>query len=497
MSIKFNDQLLLWGLGVIQPASPGEVIGLLRLVYPDVEQWPDKKMLGDIFENWLENRIIIRLNKKYQLYSLTAKANHLMDENLRRQRDKARVTLLRATYDASLRKSEVVDQDLDGESSSSEVSFTTKEGSLPVNSGAEPSRTEPTRLISRVYWERVAEQLNFRVGFDFHSSDIPYYHFRYCSFPTLKLLQEASPDSPLERDMSLTQLALAIGVSPRLLSSFTHKPENHYRTFSIGKRGGGQRDIASPRFFLKTIQYWIKSYVLCHLAIHESCHAYLRGKSIITNAYSHVGKAFVANIDIENFFGSISRDHVFRLLRKNDIGEKLSGAVANLVTYEGHVPQGAPTSPAISNALLFDFDEAITNYCVTSNLSYTRYADDMTISGDTRGSIESAIEKCSVLLSNYKLKLKKEKTRIASHQSSQRVTGLVVNEKIQPPREYQRRIRSMFHNAYLYPEQYLERINELRGHLSYLSSFDILKGTRHLYRYQMVLKKLVAVANKK
>jgi len=493
MSLKFNDQLLFWGLGVIQPASPGEIIEFLKLVYPDVEQWPDKKILANIFNNWLDRRYVIRLNKKYQLYSLTAFGNQRMDVKLRRQRDKARITLLRAAYDASLRRSEDVEQESDGVSPSSDVSSTTQEGSRPVKSGSEPSQTQSTRLRSRFYWSRVSEQLNFKVGLDFHSSDLPSYRFRYCSFPSLSSLQQASAEKPLERDMSLSQLALAIGVSPRLLTSFTHKAENHYRTFSIGKKGGGEREIASPRFFLKTIQYWIKSYILCHLDIHEACHAYLQGKSIISNAEQHVGKPFVANIDIEDFFGSITRDHVFRLLRKNEIGEKLSGVVANLVTYEGCVPQGAPTSPDISNALLYDFDDAMSEYCEQSGLSCSRYADDITISGNDRGAIVSAISRCATLLEGHSLKLKDEKTRISSNRASQRVTGVVVNEKLQPPREYQRRVRALFHNANKIPDQYIKRIEELRGHLSYLSSFDTLKDSRHLRRYQMVLAKLKAL----
>ncbi len=495
MSIKFNDQLLLWGLGVIQPASPGEIIGFLQLVYPAVEQWPENKVLGDIFNNWLEKQYVIRLNKKYELYSLTTSANHRMDVKLRRQRDKARITLLRAAYDASLNESEEVEQDLDGVSPSSEVSSTTQEGSRPVKSGSEPSQTQSTRLRSRFYWSRVSEQLNFKVGLDFHSSDIPHYHFRYCSFPTLSLLQQASADSPLERDMSLSQLALAIGVSPRLLTSFTHKAENHYRIFRIGKKGGGEREIASPRFFLKTIQYWIKSYILCHLKVHDSCHAYLRGRSIITNAEEHVNKKFVANIDIENYFGSISRDHVFRLLRKNEIGEKLAATVASLVTLDGRLPQGAPTSPDVSNAFLFEFDDVVNKIAEKANLKYTRYADDLTISGDSKDAIEAVIKKCRELLGDYGLALKDEKTRMASKKASQRVTGLVVNEKIQPPREFQRRVRAIYHNASLYPEQFTDREDELRGFLSYLLSFDALKGSKHLSRYKKIISKVGAVKN--
>jgi retron-type reverse transcriptase len=290
--------------------------------------------------------------------------------------------------------------------------------------------------------------------------------------------------------MSLTQLALAIGVSPRLLTSFTHKAVNHYRFFSIGKKGGGEREIASPRFFLKTIQYWIKSYVLCHLKTHESCHAYLRGKSIISNAEEHVGKRYVANIDIENYFGSISRNHVFRLLRKNGIGEKLSNTVADIVTLDGVLPQGAPTSPDISNAFLLEVDDKLTKLSEGYNLKYTRYADDMTISGNSRVDIQSVIRRCSILLAGYGLKLKAGKTRIASNKASQKVTGLVVNEKIQPPKEFRRKVRAIFHNANSSPEHFIDRIEELRGYHSYLMAFVVLKDSRHLRRYRMTIKKV-------
>ena len=293
--------------------------------------------------------------------------------------------------------------------------------------------------------------------------------------------------------MSLTHLALAIGVSPRLLTSFTHKAVNHYRFFSIGKKGGGEREIASPRFFLKTIQYWIKSYVLCHLKTHESCHAYLRGRSIISNAEDHVGKKFVANVDIENYFGSINRNHVFRLLRKNGIGEKLSNTVADIVTLDGVLPQGAPTSPDISNAFLLEVDDKLTKLSEGYNLKYTRYADDMTISGNSRGDIQSVIRRCSILLAEYGLKLKAEKTRIASDKTSQRVTGLLVNEKIQPPKEFRKKVRAIFHNASKHPEHFVDRLDELRGYHSYLISFDVLKESRHLRRYKIVISKIKSI----
>ncbi|MBL7556537.1 MAG: retron St85 family RNA-directed DNA polymerase [Bdellovibrionaceae bacterium] len=494
MSIKFNDQLLFYGLGVIQPATPFEVIEFLRLIYPDITQWPDEEMLNQTFSEWLRLHYVIILNKEYHLLSLTSVANLRMDWKLRKLRDKARLTLLRELYDASLNRSEVAKQDLDGDSPSSESSTISQEGTRPVNSGSAPSRLTSTRHSPRIYWPRVVEQLNFKVGLGSQTSDIPFYRFRYCSFPNLRLLQEASSDSPLERDMSLSQLALAIGISPRLLTSFIHKPGNHYRFFDISKKGGGKRQIASPRFFLKTVQYWIKSYILCHLKIHDSCHAYLVDKSIITNAEKHVGKEFLANIDIEDFFGSIKTDHVFQLLRKNEIGERLSRVVAHLITLDGKLPQGVPTSPTISNAFLYEFDNSLTKISREAGLEYSRYADDITISGSSRLAIESVISKCRTLLLGYGLKLNENKTRIATSHSSQRVTGLVVNEKIQPPREFQRRVRAIFHRVNKKPEIYIERISELRGYYSYLSSFNAIKDSRHLQRYRMVINKLKAVA---
>ncbi len=492
MSIRFNDKLMLWGLGVIQPATAMEVIAFLRLVYPDVETWPDEELLEGIIRDWIARRYIVEINKKYGIYSLTTTGNQAMDYRLRMHRDKARVILLRSVYDASLKKSEVVVQDLDGVAPSSEARTVIQEGSRPVNSGSEPSRLESTRLRARIYWPRVSEQLGIKVGLEYHASDIPSFKYRYYSFPTLSAIKSASNDISDTQDLSIVQLGLCIGISPRLLTSFTHKPENHYRTFHIEKKSGGEREISSPRFFLKSVQYWIKTYILPQLKIHSSCHAFLIGKSIISNASLHLQKSYVGNIDIDSFFGSITKDMIIELLKVNGYGPRLSTSIANLVTYKGVLPQGAPTSPSISNAILYEFDQDISQISRKKNLVYTRYADDITISGNSREDILSVIEECSIKLRSLGMALNENKTRIASSRSSQIVTGLVVNEKIQPPRKLLRKIRAMFHNAHNHPAQYSGRIAQLNGYLSYLRSFDALEGSKHLSRYQSTLRKLQA-----
>ncbi|MDF1589223.1 MAG: retron St85 family RNA-directed DNA polymerase [Gammaproteobacteria bacterium] len=486
MRNTFNSHLFLWGLGVIQPATTEEVIAFLHMIYVDVNQWPHGDELKSLEDSLLKLDYIYPVHKKLRLYSLTSQANNNLDVKIRRQRDKARITLLNVAYDASLTSSGAVVQELDGDSPSLDTRSTTQE--------ARPKRSADTsplisRTIGRTFWPRVVEQLNLQVGLDYHPSD-PF--FKYCSFPNLRTIHLASDSQSQEKDMTLSELALCIGVTPRLLTSFIHKPENHYRTFTIGKKDGGDRVISSPRFFLKTIQYWIKSYFLGYLKVHDCCHAFEKGRSIISNAENHVGKNYVANIDIENYFGSITKDHVYQLLINNNFGQNLGSAISRLVTLDDSLPQGAPTSPVISNAFLYDFDEKLFEASCEKKLSYTRYADDITISGDSRESIIEIIQLCSKLLRSFGLRLKDKKTRIASRGGSQRVTGLVVNEKIQPPRVYQRKVRSIFHNANNHPDQYFERLSELQGHLSYLSSFVVLKDSRALRRYKMVIQKIIS-----
>jgi len=492
MRNRFNTRLLLWGLGVIQPASLEEVVAFLQLIYPDVSQWPSGDDLDMAESKLLNLNYIIATHKKSGLYSLTAHANQNMDVKLRKSRDKARITLLKEIYDASLNMSEVVDIELDGVSPSIDVSSITQDGSRQISTPADSPLKSQT--IGRTYWPRISGQLNLKVGLEFHPSDN---FFKYCSFPNIKLVHQASGQVTKDKDITLSELGLCIGISPRLLTTFIHKPENHYRKFSIGKKGGGERIISSPRFFLKTIQYWIKSYFLVYLKIHTACHAYQKGRSIISNAKNHVDKDFVANIDVENFFGNIKKIDVFNLLIRHKFGQNLANSLSSLVTLDGCIPQGAPTSPVISNAYLFDMDEALSKESKLRELTYTRYADDITISGNSKEAVLEIVHLCSELLKNYRLRLNDKKTRIASRGGSQRVTGVVVNKKLQPPREYQRRVRAIFHKAFNNPEQYIDKVNELRGHLSYLSSFDTLKETRHLRRYKMVLNKLTAVANKK
>ncbi len=217
------------------------------------------------------------------------------------------------------------------------------------------------------------------------------------------------------------------------------------------------------------------------------------GKSILSNAEIHVGKRFVANIDISNFFGSIKQQEIYTFLQTHGFKHREAKLLSSLVCKSGALPQGAPTSPVLTNAYLHRFDEDMTLLALSKDISYSRYADDMTFSGNDKQPIKDIIESAHLLLlQNYGLNLNKTKTRIASAHSQQRVTGLVVNEKAAPPRELRRRIRAEFHNATKDPKISKAKIAHLRGVLAFLNMFPALAQSSTVERCK---KQIEEIAN--
>jgi retron-type reverse transcriptase len=202
-----------------------------------------------------------------------------------------------------------------------------------------------------------------------------------------------------------------------------------------------------------------------------------------------VGQAFVAGIDIDSFFPSVGPEAVARLLRRSGLGAQCAKAVAWLTTLNNGLPQGAPTSPTLSNAFLFRFDLELDRYCRERRIVYSRYADDITMSGDNRHSLELAIRKAQKELVSIGLVINAEKTRIASRGGQQRVAGVVVNDKAQPPRSLRRMVRAMIHRA----EHGLasdEELASVRGYVAYFNSYPALRDTPRMRGYQLTMRRL-------
>lgn len=222
-----------------------------------------------------------------------------------------------------------------------------------------------------------------------------------------------------------------------------------YYAFELAKRSGGTRTIHAPEPALKAIQRQIYRRVFKRLPVHAAVTGFRPGYSIASNAACHVGQAVVVRMDIRDFFGSTTAKRVERYFRRFGWNKAAAALLTRLCTHEGALPQGAPTSPALANAVNFQMDARLAGLARKHGANYTRYADDLTFSfaEDQHNAIEHIIYCTKDIVQDtggYKLHQKK-KLRIRRRHQQQNVTGLVVNEGIALPRKTRRWLRAVDH----------------------------------------------------
>lgn len=229
-----------------------------------------------------------------------------------------------------------------------------------------------------------------------------------------------------------------------LLYGLSNHPEEHYTLRKIPKKSGGFRTILEPDFLLKTVQKQILHQILEHLSVSECACAYRNGISLAANASPHVGKEKLLKMDIKDFFGNITYISVYQHAFPGTIFPPPARTLlASLCCYDSILPQGAPTSPYISNLVMKPFDDYMENWCRFRNISYTRYCDDLTFSGSFN--TDEVFSKVSSFLRRLGFEVNRRKTRICTRGSRQEVTGLTVNDKISVSKEYRRRLRQEWH----------------------------------------------------
>lgn len=240
-------------------------------------------------------------------------------------------------------------------------------------------------------------------------------------------------------------------------------PKPLYRSFVISKRNGTSRAIDEPRKHLKFIQRTILTYLESLIGEpHSSAHGFIRQRSIVTNAQQHCSTRtkHLLNIDLQNFFPSITFKRVRGALRKHPFhfSHEVASLIAHICTHEGVLPQGAPTSPFISNVICRGLDKDLRNLARKNRAIYTRYADDITFSfshphkeklpgnicvwdsgkvtiGDTLGEI----------ITKHGFLINAGKTRISDRYTRMEVTGLTVNKFPNVSRQFVDKIRGALH----------------------------------------------------
>lgn len=255
----------------------------------------------------------------------------------------------------------------------------------------------------------------------------------------------------------LRHLAHVTGVSANVLGLMRHNPSAFYSRFVVRKRSGGSREIAAPTPELKRVQKWINRTIAQRLPMHETAHGFRHGRSIVTNAELHVGADAILAFDLRDFFHMVGRRFVLSRFRDVGYSRLVSRFLTDFVTLDGRLPQGAPTSPALANSAAQQLDRRLEAYSVKHRATYSRYADDLTFSG-ARSVIHGRRFKRTVeaILRDSGFPPQDAKTRYMDNTERQRVTGLVVNERVNAPRERRRWLRQELY--------YLERFG-LEGHL--------------------------------
>jgi len=287
---------------------------------------------------------------------------------------------------------------------------------------------------------------------------------------------------------SLEDMADKLGVPKFVLTRYIFQADRHYKQFRIAKRSGhGYRIICAPSKQLKGIQRWIMAFILRKVHLPTPSTAFRPGCSIVQNAKPHTDQDFVFNADIKEFFPSITARRVCGVFKSLGYPGEVAFALARLTTFQGQLPQGAPTSPDIANIICRKLDSRIEGLCNKRGWAYTRYCDDITISGD--GGISSTtISTISEIVEDEGFMLNSRKTHTVRQNGRQMVTGLVVNEKVSIPRYQRKRWRAVFHQAKLEPKRFVERTAQLQGYISLLRMVNPSDSACH--RYEEVLQRV-------
>jgi RNA-directed DNA polymerase len=236
--------------------------------------------------------------------------------------------------------------------------------------------------------------------------------------------------------------------------------ERKYAEFSIQKKSGGTRTISAPATALKILQRKLSQVLYCIYDHKKPVHGFVVTRSIVTNAKQHLHRRFVLNIDLQDFFGSIHFGRVKGIFTSPPYkcSEEVAIFLAQICCHDGKLPQGAPTSPIVSNMICVRMDKELRDLAFEFKCTYTRYADDITFSTNLSNFPEAIAsihpehpeiivlgERLLSLIQSNGFQINDRKIRLQHKSKHQEVTGLTVNQFPNVKRSYVREISSMLH----------------------------------------------------
>lgn len=246
-----------------------------------------------------------------------------------------------------------------------------------------------------------------------------------------------------KKELSVEELARRLEVSEEQL----REASIGYKETFVRKRSGGNRRLMIPNDDLKALQRRILRRLLTRLKTHPATTGFEPGISIVDNAKLHVDMEVILKLDIVDFFPSTTSTTICEYFRSIGWCRDAAELLTRLTTYEEGLPQGAPTSPRLSNLVNYRLDARIAGYVATQGATYSRYADDITISFaiDHPSTIRSAATTVRTIIRDSGYRPNGRKQKILRQHQQQKVTGLVVNDRVNVPRRMRRKLRAVEH----------------------------------------------------
>ncbi len=315
-------------------------------------------------------------------------------------------------------------------------------------------------------------------------------------------------------------LSLPLGQLAWLIHRFSesHRPQDersaHYHFRWLKKRTGGWRLIEAPKPTLKRTQTQILYEILDRIPPHKAAHGFVAGRSIVTNARPHVGSRVLVKFDLENFYATVTFSRVTAIFRSVGYSRDAALWLAHLTTSalpptlafpEGdssaivpflrrHLPQGAPTSPALANLSAFGLDIRLNGMAHAFGADYTRYADDLTFSGDESflRSLRAFIPLAQQIVAAERFRVNIKKRRVIRDNQRQSVTGVVVNSRVNVARSEFDRLKAVLHNCVRFGPSSQNRAGHenfaahLQGRIAHVTQLNAERGNRLLAMYDRI-----------
>lgn len=369
-------------------------------------------------------------------------------------------------------------------------------------------KNEQKRQDKADHWKKLQEQqiiyLGENVSKGLHKTDSNTEKLLKFSLPVFENISDFSQKSGLSLS-TIKYLAFHRRVSRK----------SHYHIFEIPKKSGGKRKISAPKPQLKYFQQWILENILNKISVGETVHGFTEKKSIVTNAEPHLGKDIIINIDLQDFFPSISYKRVKGLFSKLGYSEQLSTIFALTCTQahteealldgvkyfihkgERFLPQGSPASPAISNIIAYKLDKRLQGLALKLGFVYTRYADDLTFSTNEahEGNVNKLLYFVKQVIKGEDFTVHPDKLHIMRKKHQQKVTGIVVNEKLNVERQKLRKFRALLRNIEVNGWQNqtwgkaFHLINAVEGYINFVNMVNPSKAVIFKEKLNVIIAK--------